>query len=191
MRGECPGAEPDLAAGFSRSYSGLRMTPLLGQGLGQPRGGRAAARGLSFPLSARYPVPPAPLTPLVAAPARLGSPALQQQVSRAVRGKQLVQPGQVSGVQGVLQCHVLAQQRRRRTGHPGWAGLGPPNPGPHMASPPRRGAPSPRHGQVHGQRARAAGPRARPLADWAVVLGPSQAETQCGRGGGTQRLGHK
>lgn len=54
--------------------------------------------------------PQMPLTPLVAAPARLCGPALQQQVGCAVRGEQLLQPCQVPGVEGILQGHVLTQQ---------------------------------------------------------------------------------
>ena len=43
----CPRAEPDPATRFSRSYSGLRMTALLGQGLGKPLGRGEVARGFS------------------------------------------------------------------------------------------------------------------------------------------------
>lgn len=137
------GASPDLAPGLSRSYSRLRMTSLPGQGLGKASGWERNSPGAHFvhkhlvPLrlvrSAQAPrpqprVPRPPLTPLVADPARLSSPALQQQVGCAVRGEQLLQPRQVSSVQGVLQRHVPAQQRRALRGLPGWAGPGPPNP---------------------------------------------------------------
>lgn len=103
--------------------------------------------------------PPRPLTPLVAAPARLARPALQQQVGRAVRREQLQQPRQVSGVQGILQGHVTAKQRL--WGAPDLTGRDR-GEAPQTVSPGGRGAPSHRHGPFLGDRGKEAGLRAMP-----------------------------